>query len=133
MKSTKTAAILLFMTMFFLSCSKNMDHPDPLKVNLTNSPMEINYFFAGQDKTSSYTGYNFSFNERGELISDSGAGVYNGKWELVQKVAGPAININLAVPRVELQALNGQWDVVNSTATGFELKQGSAVLKFQKN
>jgi hypothetical protein len=132
MKSTKTAYILVFIAMFFVGCSKNMDYPDPIAENLTTGNFTVHYFFEGQDKTASYNGYVFEFGNDGALNCKSATGDFQGRWQLVKKVDGPAIKISLLAPSTDLQNLSREWDLVANDHSKIELKQANASLRFRK-
>jgi hypothetical protein len=132
MKSTKTAIILVIIAMFFVGCSKNMDYPDPIQEALTEGNFSVNYFYEGQDKTASYSGYVFEFENNGILHGTTPTESFHGTWQQLKKVDGPAISISITTSSPELQKLNRQWDVVNAGNAKLELKQSLTVLRLNK-
>jgi hypothetical protein len=132
MKSTKTAIILVIIAMFFVGCSKNMDYPDQIQETLTEGNFSVNYFYEGQDKTSTYHGYVFDFENNGVLYCTSPGGSFHGSWQQLKKVDGPAISISITTALPELQKLNRGWYVVNAGNANLELKQSLTVLRFNK-
>jgi hypothetical protein len=132
MKSSKTAIILVIIAMFFVGCSKNMDYPDPIQETLTKGNFSVNYFYEGQDKTTTYNGYVFDFENNGVLVCTSPGGSFRGSWQQLKKVDGPAISISITTNLPELQKLNREWYVVNAGNTNLELKQSLAVLRLNK-
>jgi hypothetical protein len=132
MKSPKTAIILVIIAMFFVGCSKNMDYPDPIAETLTSGNFTVNYFFESQDKTSSYTGYVFEFENDGSLNCISANGDFQGTWKQLNKVDGPAINITLTAPDADLQNLNRDWAIVDADNAKLSLKNSTATFVLRK-
>jgi hypothetical protein len=110
-----------------------MDYPDPVKEALTQGSWKVGYFFADRDQTSTYSGYTFSFNNNGALECTSANGNYPGSWQLIQKVAGPAINIQLNGSQVPLTDMNNVWNVITADPSVITLKNTSGTITFQKN
>jgi hypothetical protein len=132
MKSNRTAILLVIIAMFFVGCSKNMDYPDPVVETLTSGDYSVNFFFEAQDKTASYSGYVFGFENDGSLVCSSPNGEFQGTWKLLKKVDGPAISISLPVLPSELQDLSREWDVKVADNSTVELKNTTAVFRLRK-
>jgi hypothetical protein len=132
-KTTRTVAILLFLTMFFVRCTRNMDYPDPVKETISRGNWKVGYFFSGQDKTSTCSAYTFSFNNDGTLDCNSTNGNFSGGWELVQKVAGPAINIQFNGTGFPLNEINNTWSVVGVNSSEVSLSNQSGSIRLQRN
>jgi len=103
-----------------------------------------NYNDSGQDETSDYTGYNFTFNENGTLIATNGTNTYNGTWSVSDDSSSDDdpddidFNIFFASPP-NFEDLSDDWDIVSSSSSKIELidisggNGGTDLLTFEKN
>jgi hypothetical protein len=130
-KTTRTLAILLFLTLFFVRCTKNEDYPDTLSFFLTEGTWNVAHFYSGNDKTAAFASYKFSFEKTGMAVSNSSTGTDNGSWKIMQKVKGDAIRLQFN--DTQLQEINNDWDISVSKNSTLELNNGSAVLVLQKD
>ncbi|RDY58630.1 hypothetical protein DX873_13130 [Flagellimonas nanhaiensis] len=86
---------------------------------------------SGQDETTDFTGYEFSFNSDGSLIATNGTNTKTGTWSVTNDSNSNDdsssdddidFNIFFAVPETDdFEDLNDDWDVVSSTSTKIEL------------
>ena len=103
-----------------------------------------NYNDSGQDETSDYTGYNFTFNENGTLIATNGTNTYNGTWSVSDDSSSDDdpddidFNIFFASPP-DFEELSDDWDIGSSSSAKIELidisggNGGTDLLTFEKN
>lgn len=103
-----------------------------------------NYNDSGQNETSDYTGYNFTFNENGTLIATNGTNTYNGTWSVSDDSSSDDdpddidFNIFFASPP-NFEDLSDDWDIVSSSSSKIELidisggNGGTDLLTFEKN
>ena len=103
-----------------------------------------NYNDSGQDETSDYTGYNFTFNENGTLIATNGTNTYNGTWSVSDDSSSDDnpddidFNIFFASPP-DFEELSDDWDIVSTSSAKMELMDisggngGTDLLTFEKN
>lgn len=103
-----------------------------------------NYNDSGQDETSDYTGYNFTFNENGTLMANNGTNTYNGTWSVSDDSSSDDdpddidFYIFFASPP-NFEDLSDDWDIVSSSSAKIELidisggNGGTDLLTFVKN
>jgi len=101
------------------------------------------YIDSGQDETSDFTGFNFSFNTNGNLSAINGDIEINGTWSITNDDDGNSgddidFNIFFAAPP-NFEDLTDDWDIVSMTNTRIELidisggNGGTDNLVFTKN
>ncbi|MDH5413355.1 MAG: hypothetical protein OEW87_04395 [Flavobacteriaceae bacterium] len=103
-----------------------------------------NYNDSGQDETSDYTGYSFTFNENGTLIATNGTNTYSGTWSVSDDSSSDDnpddidFNIFFASPP-NFEELSDDWDISSSSSVKIELidvsggNGGTDLLTFEKN
>ena len=106
-----------------------------------------NFNDSGQNETSHFIGYDFTFNSDGSLIADNGSITVNGTWSITNDSSSSSsssddidFNISFSVPDGhDFQDLNDDWDIVSTTSTRIELidisggNGGTDMLTFEKN
>ena len=92
----KTILLLAIVAITFASCSKNETTSDPLADLTTNTNMVAQsdwkitqYTDSGNDETSDYTTYSFTFKTDGTFIAVSTDGTFNGTWALAAASTTP--------------------------------------------
>jgi len=92
----KVLFLLPAMALFFASCSNSDTTSDPAAdlTTKTNMVAQKNwaitqYTDSGNDETTDYTGYTFSFNTDGTLVAVSATATYNGTWMLALPNTSP--------------------------------------------
>lgn len=92
----KTILLLAIVAITFASCSKNETTSDPIADLTTNTNMVAQsdwkitqYTDSGNDETSDYTTYSFSFKTDGTFIAVSTDGTFNGTWALAAASTTP--------------------------------------------
>ncbi|TCK67931.1 hypothetical protein DFQ05_1714 [Winogradskyella wandonensis] len=108
-----------------------------------------NFNDSGQDETSDFNGYNFSFNSDGSLVATNGTNTVSGTWSVTDdsnssddSSSNDDIDFNIFFPVPEtndFEDLNDDWDIVSISNTRIELidvsggNGGTDLLTFQKN
>jgi hypothetical protein len=105
-----------------------------------------NFNDSGQDETSDFNGYDFSFNNDGSLVATNGSNTMTGTWSVTDDSSSSSddddidFNIFFSVPDSnDFEDLNDDWDVVSTSATRIELidisggNGGTDRLTFEKN
>lgn len=107
-----------------------------------------NFNDSGQDETSDFNGYDFSFNNDGSLVATNGSNTMTGTWSVTDDSSSSSssddddidFNIFFPVPDSnDFEDLNDDWDVVSTSATRIELidisggNGGTDRLTFEKN
>lgn len=106
-----------------------------------------NFNDSGQNETSDFNGYDFSFNSDGTLVASNGTTTLNGTWSVTDDSNSSSssdddidFNIFFPVPdSSDFEDLNDDWDVVSTSSTRIELidisggNGGTDMLTFEKN
>lgn len=131
--------MLLSITLFS-SCSNDDDeNPDnsqqiaQVVVIVESGTWRItNLNDSGQDETSDFAGYNFTFASDGTLSATNGTTTQEGTWSLTSDSSsssdddndGNDIEFNIFFPVTDsniFDDLNDDWDIVSTSATRIEL------------
>jgi hypothetical protein len=104
---------------------------------------------SGQDETSDFAGYEFTFNSDGSLVAINGTVTMTGTWSITDdnnsdddssNDDGIEFNIFFPVPDTnDFEDLNDDWDIVSTSSTKIELidisggNGGTDLLTFEKN
>ncbi|MAD96817.1 MAG: hypothetical protein CMB99_05745 [Flavobacteriaceae bacterium] len=103
-----------------------------------------NFNDSGQDETSDFTGYSFTFASNGTLTASNGTTTLDGTWSITNDSSSSSsndieFNIFFPVPDTnDFEDLNDDWDIVSTSATKIELiddSDGGSTdrLTFEKN
>ncbi len=99
---------------------------------------------SGNNETSNFAGYNFTFNSTGALHADNGSNSYNGTWSITDSNSNDDslndLDFNIFFNLTnEFEDLNDSWDFISNSATKIELIDisggggGTDYLTFEKN
>ena len=104
---------------------------------------------SGQDETSDFNSYDFSFNADGSLVATNGSNTMTGTWSVTNgsnsnddSSSDDDIDFNIFFPVSEsnnFEDLNDDWDIVSTSSTKIELidisggNGGTDMLTFEKN
>ena len=109
-----------------------------------------NFNDSGQNETSDFNGYDFSFNADGSLVATNGSNTMTGTWSVTDDSNSSSddsnddddidFNIFFPVPDSnDFEDLNDDWDIVSTSSTRIELidisggNGGTDMLTFEKN
>lgn len=108
-----------------------------------------NFIDSGQNETSDFNGYNFTFQSNGTLIASNNATTLTGTWSVTDDSNSnddsnndDDIDFNIFFPVSDdhdFEDLNDDWDIVSRTSTVIELidvsggNGGTDLLKFERN
>lgn len=108
-----------------------------------------NFNDSGQDETSDFNGYNFSFNSDGTLVATNGSNTVNGTWSVTDdsnsnddSSSNDDIDFNIFFPVPDsnnFEDLNDDWDIISTSSTKIELidisggNGGTDMLTFEIN
>ncbi len=153
MKKLRLIPILamLFMLNVASMCSSDDDSPssaDPTPVinTATSGTWRITLFNdSGNNETSHFTGYNFTFGASNVLTAANGTNTYTGSWSVTSDDSGddsPSndldFNIGFSSP-ADFAELSEDWNIISYTATEIKLIHisggggGTDYLTFTKN
>lgn len=147
----------VFCSLLLAGCSKD-------NTNVTDNTAQIqqtqnfasagnwritNFNDSGQDETSHFEGYNFTFGDAGVLTATNGTNTLNGSWSVTDDSNSDDdssndddINFNIffSVPDTnDFEDLNDDWHIVFTATTKIELRDisggngGTDLLTFEKN
>lgn len=146
--------VILCFTLIFSACSNNDDDGNvndsseqiaQLESTVQSGTWRITDFIdSGENETSDFTGYNFSFNSDGSLVATNGTDTLTGTWSVTDDSSSSDddidFNIFFPVPDTnDFEDLNDDWDVISHTSTKIELidisggNGGTDNLTFEKN
>lgn len=133
MKNEKFSFFFLIITLssFLNSCTQeNISYGDTTREAITKSQWSVNYYFAGQDRTTEFSNYKLSFIGNGTVKADDGTGSFNGNWTMVTDAyRNDVLRINIS--EAHLQGMNEEWKV-NQTAGGLTMKGSSSEIHLKK-
>lgn len=108
-----------------------------------------NFVDSGQNETSDFAGYNFSFNSDGTLVATNGSNTVSGTWSVTDddssdddSSSSDDIDFNIFFPVPEsnnFEDLNDHWDIVTTSSNRIELidisggNGGTDLLTFERN
>ena len=108
-----------------------------------------NFSDSGQNETSDFNGYDFTFNSDGSLVATNGSNTLTGTWSVTDDSNSSDdsssdddidFNIFFSVPDTsDFEDLNDDWDVVTTSSTRIELidisggNGGVDMLTFERN
>ncbi len=89
--------------------------------NLSDGTWKITKFIdSGEDETSDFSGYTFTFKSNGDLIASNGSQTYTGTWGIVDNNSSDdsqddlELNINFMLTN-DFEDLNDDWDFISNT------------------
>ncbi|MFD2564318.1 hypothetical protein [Aquimarina rubra] len=106
-----------------------------------------NFVDSGQDETSNFSGYNFSFNTDGTLVADNGTTTVNGTWSVTDddsssddSSSDDDIDFNIAfISPSNFEELTEDWEILTRSSSKIDLRHisggngGTDLLTFEKN
>lgn len=101
-----------------------------------------NYNDSGQDETSDFAGYDFTFETDGTLTAVNASNTLTGTWSITDDSSDNDVDFNIFFPVPEtndFEDLNDDWDIISNTTTKIELRDVSGgsgeidLLTFEKN
>ena len=132
MKNLRNAAMLVaaIVTVSFLnSCKKESSEntQNQVETNVEDGTWRITKFVdSGDDETSDFSGYNFTFEDSGVLQASNGSNNYTGTWSISDSNSSDYsqddldFNINFNLTN-DFEDLNDDWDFVSQSETKIEL------------
>lgn len=137
MKSVKLALSILLIvisTSIFSSCTReSFDYSATAKEFISKGQWSVDLFFAGQDKTAQYSGYQFTFTGNGTVTATNTVETIEGIWSVVTDVnRNEVLQINMNSQDPHIQELNVHWSVTDKNNLFIAMKDGSNELRFKK-
>jgi hypothetical protein len=146
--------VLVLSLSLIVSCSTNEDDSPNNAVQIeqlentaeTGTWRVTNLVDSGEDETSDFNGYDFTFSENGTVTATNGTTTYNGTWSVTSDDSDDdddsdvEFNLFFPVPDTDnFEDLNDDWDIVSYSDTVINLidisgGNGSTdVLTFERN
>ncbi len=160
MKKGFYLSLLIMLSFSLMSTTCSSDDDDGISNDNSQQIAEIestaqsgtwritNFNDSGQNETSDFNGYDFSFNSDGTLVASNGTNTLNGTWSISDDSNSSSsssdddIDFNIFFPVSEdndFEDLNDDWDIVSTSSTRIELidisggNGGTDMLTFEKN
>jgi hypothetical protein len=132
MKNLKffTYLLIIISTSLFVGCTpENIDYGPTTKEMITKAQWSVDYYFAGQDRTSQFSNYKFSFIGNGTLTASDGTAFVSGNWSMITDAnRNDILRINISEAHLQL---NEQW-TVNPSAEILVLKGTGSEMRLRK-
>ena len=146
--------VMLCFSLMSSSCSNNDDDGGVIDNSEQIAQVEntvesgtwriTNFIDSGENETSDFAGYNFSFHSDGSLDATNGTDTLTGTWSVTDDSSSIYdyiyFNIFFNIPDTnDFEDLNDDWDIVSYTSTRIELidisggNGGTDNLTFEKN
>ena len=132
----KTIVVAMVVAISIFSCTdKDATVPNVTEA-VTNGTWRVSHFSErGNDETSDFTGYSFSFQSDGKIIATKNGAQQQGTWSESSR-----FNIDLGAKtdaNKPLGELTDDWVIVSKTSTFISLKDDNAtsneIQEFRKN
>lgn len=152
MKNKFILAVMIGGSFFANSCSSDDSgsSTDDTALEVSNTVTSgtwhiTSYIDSGNDETSDFSGYNFTFSGNSVLTASNGTNTYTGNWIVTDSDSdddNPSGDIDFNIIFLEpasFSDLTDDWDVQSRTATKIELidvsggNGGTDYLTFEKN
>ena len=161
MKKVFNLGFLLMLSFSLMSsmCSSDDDDGNPNNNSQQIAEVEntaqsgtwriTNFNDSGQNETSDFNGYDFSFNSDGSLVATNGSNTMTGTWSVTDdsnssddSSSDDDIDFNIFFPVPDdndFEDLNDDWDIVSTSSTRIELidvsggNGGTDMLTFERN
>ena len=137
MKNRKHFAFLLLVctSLFFINCTPSrQDYLSSTKEIISTGKWTVNYFYSGQNQTSSLSNYKFSFQNNGIVICNLDSTDVSGSWSIIHDLNNnDVLVININSQQTSLMQLNASWNVTDKSTSEVGMKNAnSAKLQFRR-
>lgn len=133
--------ILMFSLTLMSSMCSNDDDDNPnnnsqqiaqIEDNVQTGTWRVSSFIdSGENETSDFSSYDFTFNMDGSLVASNGTNTFTGTWSITDdsnsdddSSSDDDIDFNIFFPvpdSSDFEDLNDDWDIVSTTSTRIEL------------
>lgn len=137
MKTTHSWLTGLFLSILLVSCTSRLDDSNNTSQVATSGSWRVTLFTdSGNDETTDFAGYTFTFNDNGTINAVKNGTTQSGTWS----VTSAKFNIDLG-PKIDankpLGELTDDWKILSTTNTEIRLGDDNAssneFLTFTKN
>jgi hypothetical protein len=121
--------ILLTFSILFSGCTEDTSLSSPAEI-ITRGQWTVEYFYAGQDQTSSYSSFTFVFKSGGVVTSENGSVQDQGNWRIIRNVGGDVLEMEFHTQ--QLQALSEAWPIMGMEGYQLSFKRSEDHLRLRK-
>lgn len=135
--------LLIMTTIAVSSCSKDDDSPaDPSQTqdNVQSGTWRVTlYNDSGENRTSYFEGFSFTFNTNGSLTAVNGTLTQNGTYSVYKDSGDTKFDITFQASSGPFEEISEDWRVITQSASKIELinvsggNGGTDYLTFEKN
>ena len=128
MKNVKRSvlALLFLSTILFVNCTPDMPYVSTTKEVITQGKWAVDYYYFGQDKTSQFDNYEFTFATTGILSCNIAGTVHDGTWVTFKSGnTADVLTIALDNQQPNLAELNANWTITSINLSVVAMKNGS--------
>jgi len=123
----QTAFLILISASFLAGCKKNSSSPSSstnASSILTTGSWRVSYYHeSGNDNTSNFSGYTFTFNSNGSMTSSNLSGTTNGTWSSDDSHNEFHMSIGNSSP---LSDISNGWLIISATNTEIDMKDDNS-------
>jgi len=124
----QTTFLILISASFLAGCKKNSSSsPSPAtnasSILMTGSWRVSYYHESGNDHTSNFSGYTFTFNSNGIMTSSNLSGTTNGTWSSDDSHNEFHMSIGNSSP---LSDISNGWLIISATSTEIDMKDDNS-------
>lgn len=135
--------LLIIMTITVSSCSKDDDSsadPSQTQDNVQSGTWRVTlYNDSGENRTSYFEGFSFTFNTNGSLTAVNGTVTQNGTYSVYKDSGDTKFDITFQASSGPFEEISEDWRVITQSASKIELinvsggNGGTDYLTFEKN
>lgn len=124
--------LIILSTFIFTRCTpENVDYRSSAREFISAGQWSIDYYFDGQDKTSLFSDYRFSFIGNGTVTANASGSSASGKWSIVRDVNRNEV-LEMLISEALFQDLNDDWTVTSAEAGLIVMKDAGSELRLRK-
>lgn len=135
MKTSKLLVgfLLLFTFISFIRCTPDQDFSITTKDIISQGTWTVDYYYAGQDRTTQFNSYAFIFLGNGTVSGTTSTGQFAGSWSLMKDVnRNDVIQIHINSQEPYITELNELWNVTDTSTDVIAMNGGSVQLRLRK-
>lgn len=126
--TTKTTILILILGIVTISaCKKEDNSPASSSVSsiITSGSWRVSYYHeSGNDRTSNFSGYTFTFNSNETMTAANSSGTTNGTWKNDDSNANEFhMSMGSASP---CNVLNHGWLIISKTSSEIDMKDDNS-------
>lgn len=134
MKKNMILSIFVLFSMALMSCSNDDDSSSSdssstiiqLETSITSGSWIVSNFVEdGNDQTSHFNGFTFSFSTNGTVTAINGDTTMNGTWVTGIDSSTPKFILNFNVTNGPFEEISEDWRIENTSSTVIELRHVS--------